>query len=168
MLCYLFDAQGRVLLLHRRKPPNRHLYSPIGGKLEQDQGESPTACALREIHEETGLTIAPDTLHLTGVVSETGYLNETHWLMFLYEVTTPVSVERMSFDEGQLEWHDRASIMALPIPETDQKVIWPMFWHYRRRFFAAHIDCTGETISWQLEQPACDHGSVMPTPLAGP
>ncbi|MEO0476992.1 MAG: NUDIX domain-containing protein, partial [Planctomycetota bacterium] len=156
VLCYLFDEQGRVLLLHRVKPPNRDLYSPIGGKLEQELGESPTACAQREIKEEAGLDIDLADLHLTGIVSETAYLGETHWLMFLYEVTRPVAIpeDAMSFDEGQLEWHEPSAIDALPIPETDRGVIWPLFWQNRGAFFAAHIDCTTDPMKWRLEQPA--------------
>ena len=153
VLCYLFDEQGRVLLLHRRKPPNRDLYSPIGGKLERDVGESPTACAIREISEEAGLNLGPDDLHLTGIVSETGYERESHWLMFLYEVIRPVVVERTSFDEGRLEWHDPAAIAALPQPETDRQVIWPLFFKHRGGFFAAHIDCRTDPFTWRLEQP---------------
>jgi len=156
VLCYLFDAQGRVLLLHRRRPPNQELYSPVGGKLEQDRGESPTMCALREIHEETGLTVAPRDLHLTGIISEAGFLGAMHWLMFLYEVTHPVTVRRMTFDEGQLEWHTRGDIDALPLPATDRHVIWPLFWKYQRSFFAAHIDCTQAPMRWRLEQPTVD------------
>ena len=48
VLVYIWNDAGELLLLHRRKPPNQHLYSPIGGKLEQHLGESPYACALRE------------------------------------------------------------------------------------------------------------------------
>ena len=144
-LCYLFDDQDRVLLLHRHKKPNRHLYSPVGGKLETSIGESPTSCAVREIEEETGLVVSPSELHLTGIVSETGYQGESHWLMFLYEVTHPVQVERTTFDEGELEWHTRGEISSLAIPITDRHIIWPMFWRYRGEFFAAHIDCTGPT-----------------------
>lgn len=156
VLCYLFDEQGRVLLLHRIKPPNRDLYSPIGGKLEQGLGESPTACAQREIKEEAGLDIPLDELHLAGIVSETAYLGETHWLMFLYEVTRPVTIEpsAMQFDEGRLEWHEPSEINALPIPETDRGVIWPLFWEHRGNFFAAHIDCSQKPMRWRLEQPA--------------
>lgn len=154
-LCYLFDEQGRVLLLHRVKPPNRDLYSPIGGKLEQSIGESPTACAQREIKEEAGLDIPIEDLHLTGIVSETAYLGETHWLMFLYEVTKPVTIapDAMTFDEGTLEWHDPAKIADLPIPLTDRGVIWPLFWKNRGGFFAVHIDCSQNPLRYRLEQP---------------
>ena len=155
VLCYLFDEQGRVLLLHRVKPPNQDLYSPIGGKLEQDIGESPTACAQREIKEEAGLDIPLEDLHLTGIVSETAYLGQTHWLMFLYEVKTPVTIPEdvRTFDEGTLEWHDADAIDALPIPQTDRGVIWPLFWQNRGGFFAVHIDCEADPPRWRLEQP---------------
>lgn len=156
VLCYLFDERGRVLLLHRVKPPNRDLYSPIGGKLEQSIGESPTRCAQREIQEEAGLDIALEDLHLTGIVSENAYLGETHWLMFLYEVTKPVVIAKdaMCFDEGRLEWHKADGISDLPIPQTDRSVIWPLFWENRGGFFTAHIDCAADPMRWRVEQPA--------------
>jgi 8-oxo-dGTP diphosphatase len=162
VLCYLFDAQGRVLLLHRRKPPNRDLYSPIGGKLEQSLGESPTACAVREIAEEAGVVVRAEDLHLTGVVSEAGYQGQNHWLMFLYEVRHPVQVAAAAIEEGLLGWHEPAAIARLDIPDTDRQIIWPLFERYRGRFFMAHIDCTGDTMSWRLEQPAQDAGNGPP------
>ena len=157
VLCYLFDRRGRVLLLHRKKTPNQDLYSPVGGKLDQHLGESPAACAIREIQEETELAVTHADLHLTGMVSEYGYDGTGHWLMFLYEVTRPVQVQRTDFAEGRLEWHPPDSIRDLPIPQTDRLVIWPMFWRFRGRFFAAHIHCDGDQIAWQLEHPAVDH-----------
>ena len=152
VLCYLFDERDRVLLLHRCKPPNQDLYSPIGGKLEQAIGESPTVCAQREIMEETQLRVEIEDLHLTGIVSERAFGGDTHWLMFLYEVTRPVELGRMVFDEGVLGWHERCDIENLAIPQTDREVIWPLFWRYRGRFFAVHIDCTGDQMQWRLEQ----------------
>jgi 8-oxo-dGTP diphosphatase len=152
-LCYLFDDRGRVLLLHRHKQPNLDLYSPIGGKLEQSHGESPTACAIREIAEETGLQVTQKELHLTGIISEQCYNNEGHWLMFLYEVLGPVEVTCRQFDEGELGWHEPAALEHLAIPQTDRQIIWPLFWAYRGRFFAAHIDCRGGQLSWRIEQP---------------
>ncbi|MEM6552468.1 MAG: NUDIX domain-containing protein [Planctomycetota bacterium] len=162
VLCYLFDAEGRVLLLHRRKPPNLELYSPIGGKLERGVGESPTACAVREIEEEAGITVAVEDLHLTGMISESAFEDSGHWLIFLYEVTRPVEVSELSFDEGRLEWHPVEALDGLAIPETDRRVIWPLFWRYRGKFFAAHIDCASGRVACRLEQPAGDAGIWEP------
>lgn len=158
VLCYLFDADGRVLLIHRHKQPNKDLYSPVGGKLDRDVGESPGRCAQREIREETGLSVAVDDLHLTGLITETGYEGQSHWLMFLYELTRPVSVAPRVFNEGRLEWHARDQIDKLPIPATDANVIWPMFWRHRGGFFHAHIDCTDDQLRWCVEQ-ALDRGA---------
>ncbi|MDX1682755.1 MAG: NUDIX domain-containing protein [Phycisphaeraceae bacterium] len=151
-LCFLFDDQGRTLLLHRRRPPNQELYSPIGGKLERGDGESPRACARREIEEETSLVVEEDDLHLTGMVSETAYLGQGHWLMFLFELTRPVSVVAGEMDEGRLEWHDPANLETLPLPETDRRVLWPLFWKHRGGFFSAHIDCRGPEMTWRVNQ----------------
>ncbi|MEM6749900.1 MAG: NUDIX domain-containing protein [Planctomycetota bacterium] len=167
VLCVLFDAQGRLLLLHRRKPPNADLYSPIGGKLELDQGESPTACAVREIHEEAGVQVSVADLRLAGLVSETAYEGQGHWLMFVYEVTRPVDTAVVEFDEGRLEWRHRASLEALPLPVTDREIIWPVFWRYRDRGepFAVHIDCRAGGIRWRVEQPPADAHDAWQTVL---
>ena len=154
VLCYLFDAQGRLLLLHRAQNPNKGLYSPIGGKLHMAEGESPAACALREIHEEVELDMDYADLHLAGLVSETAFNGQTHWLMFLYEVMRPVQVTRTEFEEGTLEWHDMDQVESLNIPETDRRVIYRLFRKYRGDFFHVHIDCTpGNGFEWRLEYP---------------
>lgn len=162
-LCFLFDAEGRTLLLHRSKPPNLDLYSPIGGKLEQADGESPTRCAQREIKEEAGLDVAIADLHLTGVVSERAFEGKGHWLMFLYEVTRPVALppEAMVMDEGRLEWHAPDAIDGLAIPASDREVIWPLFWKHRGGFFAAHLDCTVSPIAWSVEQSHAGPGRLV-------
>ena len=154
VLCYLFDEQGRLLLLHRSQNPNKGLYSPIGGKLHMDEGESPAACALREMREEVLLDLDYADIHLTGLVSETAFNNETHWLMFLYEVTRPVVIERMEFEEGSLEWHALEDVEQLNIPETDRRVIYPLFRKHRGGFFHVHIDCADGSFTWRLEHPS--------------
>ena len=55
VLCYLWDADGRILMLHRKKLPNVDMYSPVGGKVEISRGESPHECSVREVEEETGV-----------------------------------------------------------------------------------------------------------------
>jgi len=155
VLCYLYDHEGRLLLLHRRKEPNVDMYSPIGGKLEVGEGESPHACALREIREEAELALRPDEIRLFGMVSETAYEGRTHWLIFLFEVLRPVGPEeirRGDFDEGRLEWHEVERVHLLPIPETDRRILWPNVRRHRGGFCAIHIDCRGEELAWTLDE----------------
>ena len=155
VLCYLYDADGRLLLLHRKKEPNRGRYSPIGGKLEVAIGESPHACALREIHEESGLQLQDDEIRMLGVVSETAYEGNTHWLIFLFEVTRvidPSELDRVEFDEGTLEWVPEADVENLPIPETDQRVMWPTVRAHRGGFFMVHIDCSTDPFTWKIQE----------------
>lgn len=152
VLCYLFDERGRVLLLHRAKPPNLDLYSPIGGKLEQHLGESPTQCAIREIREEAGVEVTHADLHLCGIVSERSYEGQGHWLLFCYEVRKPVKVVKSDLSEGRLEWHEMERVLDLSIPETDRRIIWPAFLRNRGGFFMVHIDCSGGSLDWCFEQ----------------
>ena len=51
-LLYCFDTEDRVLLMERAQEPNLGLWSPCGGKLHTDSGESPYTCACREAAEE--------------------------------------------------------------------------------------------------------------------
>ena len=153
VLCYLFDEDDRLLLLHRRKEPNSGRYSPIGGKLELEIGESPHACALREIEEEAGLALNPGELSMLGMVSETAYEGTTHWLIFLFEVTRAVAHEEipeMEFDEGVLEWVPLDQVEQLDIPETDRRALWPTVQEHRGGFFAIHIDCNSDPFEWEL------------------
>jgi len=155
VLCYLYDERGRVLLLHRRKMPNAGMYSPIGGKLETTRGEGPHECALREIREEAGLTLRPDELRLTGIVSERAYEGQSHWLIFLFEVTRSISPREIAweeFDEGTLEWLHPDEVRALPIPQTDRQIMWPNVQAHRGGFFMAHIDCSAEPMRWGLTE----------------
>jgi 8-oxo-dGTP diphosphatase len=151
-LCELRDASGRYLLLHRSQEPNKGLYSPIGGKLDTAAGESPARCAQREIQEEAGLSIPIERLHLAGLISETGYDHQTHWLMFYYQVLGPVELEPFTMREGSLEWIEPEAIESLPMPETDRQVIWPLVRAHAGGFFAVHIDCTGPELAWQVQE----------------
>ncbi|MDX1564236.1 MAG: NUDIX hydrolase [Phycisphaeraceae bacterium] len=155
VLCYLYNASGQALLLHRSQEPNRGMHSPIGGKVHTAEGENPAVAALREIHEEVELELRPEDLRLAGLVTETAYLRRGHWQLYLYEVMRPVEVQRMSFKEGTLGWHDPAELMNLNIPETDRRVIYPTYLKFRNSgaFFHVHIDCTADPLTWTLEHP---------------
>lgn len=148
-----------MLLLRRLKAPNQGLCSPIGGKLHVDEGESPAECARREILEEAGLDVPMERIHLIGLVSEQAFEGKGHWLMFVYRVLGPVQVEPHDMREGRLEWFTPSEVDALPLPETDRKIIWPLIRRAEPRtaggragFFAVHIDCRGSEIKWAVEQ----------------
>jgi 8-oxo-dGTP diphosphatase len=158
VLVYVFNSTGKLLLLHRRRAPNKDLYSPIGGKLEQHLGESPHACALRETEEEIGVRLTLDDIRLLGIVSERAYtwnapttpssvattspanggtaeagtVPSAHWLMFCFEVTRPLDFPARDIDEGRLEWIDPIILPTLDIPKTDREVIWPLVEQYSR------------------------------------
>lgn len=154
VLCDLRDADGRILLIHRAKSPNRGLCSPIGGKLETAIGESPTQCAAREIFEEAGVRIPLDRLRLKGIVSEKGYEGESHWLIFIYRALDPVIVPDGSIMEGELRWHELSELDSLPMPDTDRKVLWPLIFEHTHGVFVVHIDCSVEPMRWSIEASA--------------
>lgn len=161
-LCDLRDEQGRILLIHRERSPNKGLCSPIGGKLDMHTGESPAQCAQREIMEEAGITLPIERLHLGGLIAETAFEGTGHWLLFYYRVLGAVSsvtdVPEQEIPEGRLAWHHPDELGGLALPETDRKVIWPLITKHdgggdRPGFFAVHIDCSGPgEISWSVEE----------------
>jgi 8-oxo-dGTP diphosphatase len=152
-LLYCFNERDEVLLIERTREPNRGCWSPCGGKLQTDIGESPYACACREAREELGLSIEPRDLHLTGLVSEHGYQGQAHWLMFLFEVKPRLKVLPAVHAEGIFKFFRREELAALTLPKTDFEQLWPLFWKHRGGFFAAHCHChpNGKN-DWVLEE----------------
>src|SRR5512144_1441434 len=72
-----------ILLMKRNKEPNYGLWVAPGGKIEKD--ESPWECAVRELHEETGLQA--QTLQLRGIVSMVSPKFGMPCIQFLYLVS---------------------------------------------------------------------------------
>jgi len=152
-LLYCFNARDEVLLLERAQEPNLGQWSPCGGKLKTGAGESPHACACREGLEELGMELSPADLHLTGVVSEHGYAGQAHWLMFLFEVKPRIEAAPPAMREGRFAFWGREALAALPLPQTDREMIWPLFWQHRGGFFAAHCRVRKDgRHAWTIEE----------------
>ena len=122
-LCYL-ENRGRYLMLHRIKKTvdeNRDKWIGVGGKFED--GESPEECALREIREETGITLSPDALRFRAVVT---FVSDEWGTEYMHLFTAPVTeaqlarITRKENNEGILEWIPSDKVEDLPIWEGDR------------------------------------------------
>ena len=152
-LLYCFNEHDEILLLERAQQPNLGFWSPCGGKLHTDNGESPYACAVREAGEELGLHFSPADFHLAGIVSERGFQGQAHWLMFLFELKPRLHHCPPPMSEGRFQFFPRSALDQLIIPQTDRERIWPWFWQFRGGFFAAHCRCLADGRNdWVLEE----------------
>jgi 8-oxo-dGTP diphosphatase len=152
-LLYCFNERDELLLLERAQEPNLGLWSPAGGKLRAETGESPHACACREAREEMELELSPTDLQLTGLVAERGYQGQSHWLMFLFEVKPRLKALPPPHREGRFKFFPRGELASLSVPRTDAEQLWPLFWRHRGGFFAAFCNCRSDgTNEWIIEE----------------
>ena len=157
-LIYCFNASDQILLMNRNRPPNQGLWSPPGGKLHQDIGESPHACAAREAREELGIKAHSQDFRLSGIVSEKGYEGEHHWMMFLFEYTQKLHKLPTNHPEGNFEFFSPNQVDQLEIPKTDKTFIWPLFQKHRRGFFAVECNCQPDgSFTWQTLQSSLNN-----------
>ena len=115
-LCYI-ERGGKYLMLHRTKKENdlnHDKWVGVGGKFEEN--ESPDECLLREVREETGLTLTD--YRCRGVVTFVSDEWEGEY-MYLY-TATGFSGTLRECDEGTLEWIDVDAVPALPLWEGDR------------------------------------------------
>jgi 8-oxo-dGTP diphosphatase len=130
-LCYVRSG-GRMLMLHRNKKEgdvHRGKWNGLGGKLEP--GESPDECVIREVREESGLTI--EGPRLRGVLSFPAFKPGEDWLVFAYTADRHEGTLG-ACAEGELEWIDAAKVASLPLWEGD-RIFLP--WLDGERFFSA-------------------------------
>ncbi len=115
-LCYL-ERDGKYLMLHRvkkEKDINRDKYIGVGGHFLF--GESPDECLLREVFEETGVTLKG--YRARGIVTFVYGANVTEY-MHLYTADRWEG-EIGECDEGELTWIDKDRVEELPIWEGDK------------------------------------------------
>ena len=115
-LCYI-EKEGAYLMLHRIKKEqdeNRDKWIGVGGKFEDK--ESPEDCVLREVKEETGLTLTD--YKYRGIVT---FVSDVWPCEYMHLFTaTGFEGEIRECDEGVLEWLPKEQLYALPMWAGDR------------------------------------------------
>jgi len=112
-----------VLLIHRRREPNAGRWDGVGGKVED--GEDPFAGCIREVREETGLTI--DTPHLRALWVVTARDTGQIWILFTFTAEAPEG-ELVASDEGDVEWTELDRLDELPVMPDTRLVLPHVLW----------------------------------------
>lgn len=115
-LCYI-EENDNYLMMHRVKKEidiNKDKWIGVGGHFEEN--ESPEECLLREVKEETGLTLS--SWKLRGIITFITDRCQTEY-MFLY-TGDKYTGNLTECDEGILEWVPKKKVYDLPIWEGDK------------------------------------------------
>ena len=141
-LCYIENDRGEYLMLHRTKKQNdlnAGKWIGVGGKFEAD--ETPEECLLREVYEETGLTLTH--YHFRGIV--TFLSNE--WEGEYMHLFTADKYEGTLCDcnEGELAWVPKNDVLKLNLWEGDHIFLRELL--ENDRFFSLKLSYTGDVLT---------------------
>ena len=144
-LCYIRD-DAKTLMLHRnKKQEDMHSgkWNGLGGKLEG--GETPEACAMREIYEESGLR-ATDP-QLKGFITFPNFDGQNDWYVFVY-LFTRFSGSLIDSPEGELSWITDSELRQLNLWEGDRIF---MEWLDKPGIFSALFTYdSGRLLDWSV------------------
>lgn len=139
-LCYI-EQEGQYLMLHRVKKKNdinHDKWIGIGGKFEDK--ESPEDCLIREVKEETGLTLTDYRYRgLVTFVSDRWVTEYMH--LFTATAFTGTLIE---CTEGNLEWVNKDAVQSLPI-WTGDKIFLDLL-RQEVPFFSLKLSYVGDTL----------------------
>ncbi len=143
-LCYVRDAKNlTTLMLHRVKKENdmhEGKWNGLGGKFED--GETPEECVIREVLEESGLSISNPKLQ--GFITFPAFDQFEDWYVFVF-TADEFTGELIDSPEGNLEWIKNDNLMDLKLWEGD-KIF--MGWFDSGKVFSAKFEYDkGEFVS---------------------
>ena len=136
-LCYV-KRDGHTLMVHRNKKASdihEGKWNGLGGKFEA--GEMPEECVVREILEESGLSL--QNPKLCGLLMFPNFKGND-WYVFVF-TATEFSGELIDSPEGKLEWIPDEKILDLELWESDH-IFMP--WIREGKFFSAKFEYDGD------------------------
>jgi len=113
-LCYI-EKDNCYLMLYRNKRKvdiNKGKWIGVGGHLEN--GETKDECLVREVYEETGLTL--NSFKFRGEI--VFYIDDIIEISYLY-TSNDFSGILKECDEGILKWIPKDEVLDLPLWEAD-------------------------------------------------
>ena len=139
-LCYI-ERDDKYLMLHRVKKVNDENHDKwigVGGKFEE--GESPEDCVLREVKEETGLTLK--TCSYRGIVT---FVSDIYGTEYMHLFTaTEYEGELQDCEEGELVWIPKTDIVKLNLWEGDK--VFLRLLDESKEFFSLKLTYRGDTL----------------------
>lgn len=139
-LCYIKKDEAYLMLLRNKKKNdlNEGKWIGVGGRFEEK--ESPEECLLREVKEETGLTLLNYTLN--GIVTFVSNKWDTEY-MYLY-TADQFEGELIPCNEGTLQWIPIKEVMNLNLWEGDK--IFLKLLTENAPFFTMKLQYEGDTL----------------------
>ena len=145
-LCYI-EKDEKYLMLHRTKKKNDENHDKwigVGGKFEP--GESPDECVIREVKEETGLTLTK--YQFRGIVTFCSDEWEDEY-MHLF-TATEFEGDLIECNEGTLEWVGKEAVLSLPTWEGDHLFLERLL-SGNPAFFSLKVEYEGERLAkWKF------------------
>ncbi len=137
-LCYV-QRDGHTLMVYRNKKANdihQGKWNGLGGKFEA--GETPEECVIREIQEESGLSIKNPKL--CGLLMFPGFKGND-WYVFVFTATEFSGELIDDSPEGKLEWIPDEKVLELNLWESDH-IFMP--WIREGKLFSAKFEYEGD------------------------
>lgn len=140
-LCYIENERGDYLMLHRTKKEhdlNEGKWIGVGGKFEP--GETPEECLLREVYEETGLTLT--NYRFRGIVTFLSNEWESEYMHLFTADKYEGTLRECS--EGELAWIPKKDIFQLELWEGDHIFLRELIENHQ--FFTLKLSYEGDTL----------------------